>query len=136
MTADNGVSAVISRQGQKLRKEPGRKDAGISPHAAMAQCGQLVRLMPPAIRQMGDAVPAQQRLVADLKEDCIAVPQGSQSQGDSVADTSLRSVVMDGGEMKFPGQTHDFRVLRHNHDLFELLCRSGFQAAQDQASPV
>lgn len=136
MAADNGVSAVISRQGQKLRKEPGRKDAGISPYAAMAQRGQLVRLLPPAVHQMGDAVPAQQRLVADLKEDCIAVPQGSQSQGDGVADARLRGVVMDGGEVKFPGQTHDLRVLRHNHDPFELLCRNGFQAAQNQAPPA
>ena len=123
MPPDNGVAAVVLPQLQQLRKEPGREEAGIAPHAAVAQSDDLLRPGAPAVHQLCHALTPQEGLIAHLEQHPVTVPQSRQAQFDGVADAVIREL---------PGQPHDLRVLSHHHDFVKLLGRDGFQRPEDE----
>ena len=90
MAADDGAAAVVLPQSHQLREEPGRKEAGVPTHAAVAQGRDPLWVCPPEGRQPGHALPPQQRLVADGEQHPVAVPELCQPQLDGAADPIVR----------------------------------------------
>lgn len=84
------------------------------------------------VHQLCHALTPQQRLVTDLEQHPVTVPQSRQAQFDGVADAVIRVGIVDGGEVELPGQPHDLRVLSHHHDFVKLLGRDGFQRPEDE----
>ena len=132
MAADHGTAAPVSGERHQLRKEGGGEDAGVAPHAAVAQGRDALRPQAPLFRQRQDALPPQKGLVRHLEQHAVAVPQGREPQVDGVAEALLGLIVEDGRKVEICRQAHDLRVLGYHHGLVEGLRRHGLQAPQDQ----